>query len=288
MKAVKMMSGESRRMRRDWVTSALSIDCQLAVGYGEDLYLTENDQPSSQGRSGGTATGSLESQEHGGNGQDTADSREQAHCNVWDTGLQVVLADVLEVEVAVESSQPTGQSNEHLRERRVDVHEELALDVFRGESTEARVCVSASLSHVNWSSDILDFIEDNAGGLGYPEQAHDARNNCQETQELPVRARQAEDVMVLHALRLVADECLRLLLLLACIRGGRSCGRTCWRARGGFTRAARLRLLAQVLVRWRAVRHGGGGPSGLCSSRWAGTSAESSRRSGGRTPVSSQ
>ena len=125
----------------------------------------------------------------------------------------------------------------------MDVHEELALDVFRGESTKAGAALLANI-HMSIGPDILDFIEYNTGGLGYPEQAHNTRNSCQKAQELPVRARQAEDVMVLHTLRLVAHDWLRLLLLLLCTRGGRPC----WRTRGGFARAARLRLLAQVWV----------------------------------------
>lgn len=111
----------------------------------------------------------------------------------------------------------------------MNVHEELALDVFRGESTKAEAALLANI-HMSIGPDILDFIEYNTGGLGYPEQAHNTCNSCQKTQELPVGARQTEDVMVLHTLRLVAHDWLRLLLLLLCTRGGRSC----WGARGGF------------------------------------------------------
>ena len=51
----------------------------------------------------------------------------------------IVFADVLEVEVSVKSTQPSCQCDEELREWRMDVHEESALDVFRCESTEAGI-----------------------------------------------------------------------------------------------------------------------------------------------------
>jgi hypothetical protein len=112
--------------------------------------LTKDDETCSQGCGGGTTAGSLESQEHGGNGQDTADGGEQTHGNVWHTGLQVVLANVLEIEVAVESTQPAGQGNKHLCERRVNVHEELALDVLGRESTEAEITHVSGHSEARW------------------------------------------------------------------------------------------------------------------------------------------
>ena len=107
--------------------------------------LTEDDETCSQSCGGSTAASGLESKEHGGDSQDTANSREQAHCNIWDAGLQVVFANVLEVEVAVESTQPARQSNEHLCERRVNVHEELAFDVLGRESTKAEGTMLASV-----------------------------------------------------------------------------------------------------------------------------------------------
>lgn len=51
--------------------------------------------------------------------------------------FDVVLADLLEVELAIEPSQPAEQCNEELSERRVDVHEEFALDVLGSKAAEA-------------------------------------------------------------------------------------------------------------------------------------------------------
>jgi hypothetical protein len=47
---------------------------------------------------------------------------------------------------------------------------------------------------------LLDFIEDDTARLSYPEQSHNCCDNHQETQQPPIRTRQIEDVMVLHAL----------------------------------------------------------------------------------------
>lgn len=87
--------------------------------------------------------------------------------------------------------------------------------------------MSAGVSQATWD-DILDFVKDHAAGLSYPEQTHDACDRCQETQQLPIGAREVEDVMVLHALGLIAKDRLLLLLLLSAV----GCGRSCWRARG--------------------------------------------------------
>lgn len=99
--------------------------------------LTEDDQGSTKGSRGSAAAGSLQGQENGRDKKDTAERRKHAHSNVRDTGLQIVLADLLEVEAAVEAGEPTEEGDHELRKRRVNVHEELALDVLRRESTEA-------------------------------------------------------------------------------------------------------------------------------------------------------
>lgn len=98
---------------------------------------TEDDKTSTHSCSHGTAANGLEGHEHEGSEENTTDSREQSHGDIWDTGLEVVLANVLEVEVTIETSQPTGQGDEHLGQGRVDVHEELALEVLGSETTEA-------------------------------------------------------------------------------------------------------------------------------------------------------
>jgi hypothetical protein len=146
--------------------------------------LTKDDKTCTQSRSGSTAASSLESQEHGRNRQNTADGGQHAHGDIWDSGLQVVFANVLEVEVSVEATQPSRQCNEELCERRVDVHEELALDVFRRESAEAGDAVLATtyFTCVLNGLDLLDFIEDDTGGLLDPEEPHCGTNGHQDGQ----------------------------------------------------------------------------------------------------------
>jgi hypothetical protein len=116
-------------------TTTLAVITGIAMGLAWER--TKNDEASAHECSHCTATESLECQEHEGNEKDTAESREQAHCNVWNTGLDVVLANLLEVEAAVEAGKPSRQGDEHLGQGRVNVHEELALDIFRSETTEA-------------------------------------------------------------------------------------------------------------------------------------------------------
>ena len=99
--------------------------------------LTEDDQRGTESGGGSAATRSLQSQEDRRNEEDTTDSREGSHGDIGDTRLQVILADFLKVEAAIEPSQPAEESDHELRQWRVNVHEELALDVFRRESTEA-------------------------------------------------------------------------------------------------------------------------------------------------------
>lgn len=103
---------------------------------------TKDDQASTHGCSKSTAADSLESQEDARNQKYATESRVEAHGNVRNTRFQVVLANVLEVKVTVEASEPAGQGNQHLGQRRVNIHEELSLDVLGSETTKARVeCV---------------------------------------------------------------------------------------------------------------------------------------------------
>ena len=98
---------------------------------------TEHDQCSPHGSCGGSTTSSFEREEHGRNSQNTHYGRQKSHCDVRHAWFHVVFANVLEIEVAIESGQPTRQSDQELCEGRVNVHEELALDVLGRESTEA-------------------------------------------------------------------------------------------------------------------------------------------------------
>lgn len=55
-------------------------------------------------------------------------------------------------------------------------------------------CVVEVMGH------LLDFVEDNAARLGDPEQSDNTGNESQEQQQLPIGARQIEDVVVFDAL----------------------------------------------------------------------------------------
>jgi len=197
--------------------------------------IVENDKSSSEGGGCSAAPGSLQRQKHCGYSQDTADSGQQAHRDVWNTGLEVILANILEVEVAIEAGEPARQGNQKFCEGRVNVHKESALDVLGRKATE------------------MDLVKDNTGGLLYPEQAHSHGNNKERYQQLPIGTWQAEDIMVLHTLGGVAP--FSWLLWLPPIWSRRS--------RGGLSLPARIRFLAQMGAGRRPVRHGGGVNKGL-------------------------
>jgi hypothetical protein len=105
--------------------------------------------------------------------------------------------------------------------------------------------------------DLLDLIEDDAAGLSYSEQPHNESYNNQEPQQLPVRARKIEDVMVLDSLGGIASGLLCLLLLLASIGSRRPCWRAGWGSGRRLSRAARVGLVAQILALCRLARHDG-------------------------------
>lgn len=98
---------------------------------------TKDDETGAHGSRHGTATNSLESQEHAGNQKNTADGGEHAHGDIWHAGLNVVLANLLEIKASIEASEPAGEGDEHLGQGRVHVHEELALDILGSKSAEA-------------------------------------------------------------------------------------------------------------------------------------------------------
>lgn len=177
--------------------------------------LTENNETCTQRCRGGATSSSLQGQEHGRNRQNTADGGQHAHRDVGNLWLQVIHANVFEVKVSVEPAQPSRQCNEELRERRMNVHEEAALDVLGSEPTEAAMALSV---HVHESridrNHLLDLVEDNAARLLDPEEPNSSGKDSQCSQQGPVRAWEIEDVMVLHTLGGVAlDFLLRLLLL---------------------------------------------------------------------------
>jgi hypothetical protein len=99
--------------------------------------LTEDNQASTHCSSGGSATGRLERQEHSWHQEDTTDSRQHSHSDIWHAWSEVILSDILEIEVAIKSSQPSGECKKKLCKWGVNVHKELSLDVFGCETTEA-------------------------------------------------------------------------------------------------------------------------------------------------------
>lgn len=143
VKAVAIIRGESRRIRRAWVRSPFStrrvsmmVTDKLSEGGGIEE-LTKDDESSAHSRGESAATGSLKSQEHGRGEKDATDGREHAHGHIWHARLEIVLANVLEVEVSVEAGQEAKEGDHQLRERGVDVHEEFALDVLGSKAAEA-------------------------------------------------------------------------------------------------------------------------------------------------------
>ena len=101
------------------------------------VFLTESEARSTQRSRRGPCTHGLQSQEDARNSDDTANGREETHGNVWYSRLNIVFPNVFEVEVAIEPCHPTKEGDEHLGQRRVNVHEELAMDVLGREATEA-------------------------------------------------------------------------------------------------------------------------------------------------------
>jgi hypothetical protein len=120
------------------------------AGYNQSSLRVPTEDEQSRGKSSGHGlrAGGLQGQEDCWNGQNSANGGKQAHGNIGDAGLKVVLANVLEVKLAVEASEPSCQCDQELCQRRMYVHEEAALDVFGRESTK-----TAGLGQVSSDSD---------------------------------------------------------------------------------------------------------------------------------------
>jgi hypothetical protein len=154
------------------------------TGLSKKAILKDN-QARTHSSSHGAASDSFECEEHARNQEDTADSREHSHGNVGNARFNIVLANLFEIEAAVETSKPPGESDKHLGQRRVDVHKELALDVLGSETAE------------------VDFIEDNACRLINLVDT-DGGSKDHEGQDYPVVGDGEEkNIVVLDALRLV-------------------------------------------------------------------------------------
>lgn len=117
--------------------SVLCLKVSIVQSKREVRICTKDNEKSSHGCDHGTASSSLESQEHSWNQENTADSWQRSHPDVWDIWLEVILPDLLEVEVSVEAAEPSSKSNEELSKRWVDIHEESALNVLGSEATKA-------------------------------------------------------------------------------------------------------------------------------------------------------
>lgn len=135
VKAVPTMRGESSRIKRAWVKRPfsahwLALLSSRVSGHVGSLLRTKDDKARAQSRSRSAATSSFQGEEHQGSEKNTTDSREHAHGDIRDTRLDVVLANLLEVEIAPESSEISGQCDEHLSQWRVDIHKEFTLDVL--------------------------------------------------------------------------------------------------------------------------------------------------------------
>lgn len=147
-----------------------------------DKTVFKDDQSRAERRGGRLAARSLQREEHDRHSQYTTDGRQKSHGDIGHARLDVVLSDILEVEVSIESGQPTGECDQELGKRRVYIHEELALDVFAGEATE------------------VNLIEDDRGGLVDAEESDEECEECKGAQEFPITALEVGDVVVLDAI----------------------------------------------------------------------------------------
>lgn len=143
--------------------------------------ILKGQQSGAEESSGAPAAHCLEGEVHGGHSEDSQQSRQQTHSHIWHAGFEVVLANVLEVKVAIEARQPAGKGDEQFCKRRVHIHEEAALDVLAGETAK------------------VNLIEDDAGGLVDAEQADEEGQQGDAAEQLPVAALELQDVVVCHA-----------------------------------------------------------------------------------------
>jgi len=111
----------------------------------------EDDEACAKCRGRSAATSSLQCEEHSRGQEDAAQSGKQAHGDIWNAGLDVILANLLEVEISIKSSQPAEEGDHQFRERGVNIHEEAAFDVLGSKTTEAVA--------MSWSA-LLSFCSD--------------------------------------------------------------------------------------------------------------------------------
>ena len=104
-----------------------------------DQTVLEDDQGRAERGRGCLAARGLQSEVHDRHSQYTADGRQESHGHIGHTRLDVVLSNILEIEVSIEAGQPSSESDQELGKRRVNIHEELALDVLAREATEVNL-----------------------------------------------------------------------------------------------------------------------------------------------------
>ena len=147
-----------------------------------DKTVLEDYQSRAERRSGCLAARSLQCEVHDRDSQYTADSRQKSHGHIGHARLNVVLSNILEIEVSIEAGQPTSESDQELGERRVNIHEELALDVLARKAAE------------------VNLIEDDRGRLVDAEQSDKECEDCKGAQEFPIAALEVGDIVVLDAI----------------------------------------------------------------------------------------
>jgi hypothetical protein len=148
----KRREGRGRHQRR--VEKNQSGLCEETVFYAPNQQsvrpslrngLTKDDQASSHGCRHGAAPSSFQGKKHEGGEKNATNCGKHAHGDVWNTGFEVVLADLLEIKLSIETSEPTSEGNEHLGKGRVNVHEETTLYVLRSKSTETKELIVSYL-----------------------------------------------------------------------------------------------------------------------------------------------
>lgn len=113
VKAVMIMRGESRRINRACVKRPFSSVSQYLLTREKVAGKpTKYNESSTQERCDCPATCRFQRQKHCWHQEDPTNCWEKSHGNIGDTGLNIVLSNLLKVEIAVESSQPSSQCEE--------------------------------------------------------------------------------------------------------------------------------------------------------------------------------
>jgi hypothetical protein len=101
--------------------------------------LTEKDEGRRESGDNGRVTGLLHDGVHERDREGAENGRERTHADVGHMVVRIRVTNVLEVEVSVETHEPTGEAEEHLCERRMHVEVVLTFDVLCGELAEVHL-----------------------------------------------------------------------------------------------------------------------------------------------------